>query len=183
MSLLLCALVFAISCDEQGPLDDDEEDDDDDFQITVDHSLKMSVMTSYEAYQLCKDIADGFNNVIDHEVQCLRKGIAAGQIAGDAGESICNESLLSCLEDKEEDYQKCDKYDETAEKYEGCDAKVSEMDDCLQKTIDTLKKSYSELTCKSEEMLDPSDFEPCSACKDLEEKCPGITTNFDRQFY
>jgi hypothetical protein len=183
---LMCFCYFGLSCDApQAPADDDgenEEGDGDDFHISIDGSLKLSVISGFEVYQLCKDIADGLNDVIDKELQCLRLAIAAGQIDQNYDEGACNESFLSCSTEDMNDYQSCDKYKETSEKYEDCDARVSEMDKCMGKTISALEDEYSGLTCASEDMRDPHEVEPCSACKDLEEKCPGITTNFDRLF-
>lgn len=172
--------LWNLACDDSVNTEHDETDED--FNISVDGSIQMSRMSDNESYQLCKDIADGLNNVIDEDVQCLRVSIAAGQAAGSSSEEVCNDTFLSCIGSTAEDYQKCDRYEETTDKYKDCDAKVEVMGACMKKTITALQDEYNSLSCASENMKDPSEFESCDTCQELENQCPGVTTNFDRRF-
>ncbi len=174
-------------CDSNGDYttdddDDDDDNDDDNFALSVDGDTRLEEMSNYESYLVCKDIAKGFNEILDHETQCLRVGIAVGEGSEDNGEEACSEAYAGCMKGDETDYQTCDKYKETSDKYEECDARVELMENCIRETLEQLEEAYDGLTCASSGMEDPDELPLTDACEEMEEQCPGVATNFERLY-
>jgi hypothetical protein len=164
---------------------------------------KLSALDSADAQKLCMSLSDGLNGIL---TETERKRIACtvlavplsvtevgGEVAGDVskcqmlvskcmgGEKISSQPPEFELPDSFVDENQCSAANASSN-LDGCDASVSEFENCADAIIGALDAQLAILDCKSlsnPEMLknmDSSGLELDSqpACKPLGEKCPEI---------
>lgn len=165
---------------------------------------KLSALDTADAQKLCRSLADGLSGVLTDDererIACTVLAVplsvtqSGGKVQGDVakcqmlvskcmgGEKISSQPPGFELPDSFIDENQCSAA-EASENLEGCEASVSEFENCADAFIGALDTTLAVLDCKSlsdpEKLMnmdsDALEIESMPACKPLETKCPDIS--------